>query len=64
MSALFLLIGISLCVAAGFLSAFLGAVRKGQFDDDRTPAVRMLFDPPTGKKNAGTAANPSDQNPE
>lgn len=44
MSALFILVGISLTVAAGFLLAFLWAVRKGQFDDDYTPSVRMLFD--------------------
>ncbi len=44
MSALFLLIGISLLVAAGFLAAFIWSVNKGQYDDDYTPSVRMLFD--------------------
>jgi cbb3-type cytochrome oxidase maturation protein len=44
MSALFLLIGISLVVASGFLIAFIVSVRKGQYDDDYTPSVRMLFD--------------------
>ena len=44
MSALFLLIVISLLVALGFLAAFLWAARSGQYDDDYTPAVRMLFD--------------------
>ena len=44
MSALFILIGVSLLVAAGFLGAFLWATRTGQFDDDYTPSVRMLFD--------------------
>ncbi|MCB0819061.1 MAG: cbb3-type cytochrome oxidase assembly protein CcoS [Bacteroidetes bacterium] len=44
MSALFLLIFISIAVAAGFLAAFLWSVKKGQYDDDYTPAVRMLFD--------------------
>jgi cbb3-type cytochrome oxidase maturation protein len=43
-SAIYLLIGISLLVAIGFLCAFLWAVRKEQFDDDYTPSVRMLFD--------------------
>lgn len=44
MSALFILIGISILVAGGFLAAFLWSVRSGQFDDDYTPSVRMLFD--------------------
>jgi cbb3-type cytochrome oxidase maturation protein len=36
----------SVVVAAGFLIAFLWAVRSEQFDDLETPAVRMLFDSP------------------
>ena len=42
MSIIFLLIGISLLVALTFLAAFLWAVRSGQYEDDYTPAVRML----------------------
>jgi cbb3-type cytochrome oxidase maturation protein len=44
MSALYLLIGISLLVAIGFLCAFLWATTQGQYEDDYTPSVRMLFD--------------------
>jgi cbb3-type cytochrome oxidase maturation protein len=33
-------------VAAGFLGAFIWAVRSGQFDDTTTPALRMLRDEP------------------
>ena len=44
MSAIFVLIAISLVVAVGFLAAFIWAVRNGQYDDDYTPSVRMLFD--------------------
>jgi cbb3-type cytochrome oxidase maturation protein len=44
MSALFLLIGISLSVAVAFLVACIKAIRSGQYDDDYTPSVRMLFD--------------------
>jgi len=44
LSALFILIGISILVAASFLAAFLWSVKNGQFDDDYTPSVRMLFD--------------------
>lgn len=44
MSALFILIGVSIVVALGFLASFLWSVRSGQYDDDYTPSVRMLFD--------------------
>lgn len=44
MSILFVLIIISLFLAAGFLLAFFWATRDGQFEDDYTPSVRMLFD--------------------
>jgi cbb3-type cytochrome oxidase maturation protein len=44
MSAMFVLIGFSLIVALGFLIAFLWSVKKGQYDDDYTPSVRILFD--------------------
>jgi len=48
MSIIFLLIGISLIVATGFLIAFLWAVKTNQYEDDYTPSVRMLFnDNPT-----------------
>ena len=52
MSALFVLIAISLLVALGFLAAFLWATRSGQYDDDYTPAVRMLFDEGLRKPDA------------
>jgi cbb3-type cytochrome oxidase maturation protein len=44
MSVLFILIAASILIAGGFLAAFLWSVRNGQFDDDYTPSVRMLFD--------------------
>lgn len=44
MSAIFILIGASLLVALGFLAAFIIAVRNGQYEDDYTPSVRMLFE--------------------
>ena len=59
MSALFVLIAISLLVALGFLLAFLWATNSGQFDDDYTPSVRMLFDDKPISDN--TNPNPSSQ---
>ena len=44
MSALFVLIGFSLFVATGFLLAFIWSVKSGQYDDDYTPSIRILFD--------------------
>jgi cbb3-type cytochrome oxidase maturation protein len=44
MSVMFVLIGASILVAAGFLMAFLWSVKNGQYDDDYTPSIRMLFD--------------------
>jgi cbb3-type cytochrome oxidase maturation protein len=44
MNIFYLLIGVSLCVALIFLAAFIWAVRNGQFDDNETPSMRVLFD--------------------
>ena len=44
MEILVLLIGISVTVASGFLISFIWAVKSGQYEDEYTPAVRMLFD--------------------
>jgi cbb3-type cytochrome oxidase maturation protein len=44
MQVIIVLIGFSLVVAIGFLVAFLWAVRSGQYDDDVSPGMRMLFD--------------------
>lgn len=38
------LIALSLLVALGFLVAFIWAVKTGQYEDDYTPAMRVLFD--------------------
>lgn len=51
MSVIYLLIGISIFVALGFFIAFLFAVKTGQYDDDYTPSVRMLFDDEIKKSN-------------
>jgi len=51
LSVLFILIGISTLVAAIFLVAFLWSVSNGQYDDDYTPSVRILFEnEPVSKK--------------
>lgn len=52
MSAIFILIGASLVVAGIFLFAFIRAAKHGQFEDDYTPSVRMLFDDEIKARNA------------
>ncbi|MFN4298387.1 MAG: cbb3-type cytochrome oxidase assembly protein CcoS [Thermaurantimonas sp.] len=44
MEIIYLLIFISVLIASGFLIAFVWSVNSGQYDDDVTPAIRMLFD--------------------
>ncbi len=44
MNVLYILIIVSLSIAISFLGVFIYSVRKGQYDDDYTPSVRMLFD--------------------
>ncbi|WP_121666917.1 cbb3-type cytochrome oxidase assembly protein CcoS [Mesonia aquimarina] len=44
MSAIYILLGISITVAIVFFIVFILSVRKGQYDDVYTPSVRMLFD--------------------
>ncbi|MFK8105463.1 MAG: cbb3-type cytochrome oxidase assembly protein CcoS [Saprospiraceae bacterium] len=44
MKIILLLIGVSLIVALGFLVAFFWAVNDGQYEDEYTPSVRILFD--------------------
>ncbi|THF52713.1 MULTISPECIES: cbb3-type cytochrome oxidase assembly protein CcoS [Flavobacterium] len=51
MSVIYILISISIVVAAVFLYVFIKAVKSGQFDDDYTPSVRMLFDDELQKDN-------------
>jgi len=51
MSVIYILIGVSILMAIVFFLAFVLAVKKGQFDDDYTPSVRMLFDDELKKRN-------------
>ena len=50
MGVIYLLIGVSIVIAIVFLSFFLWASKTGQFDDDYTPSVRILFDDETNSE--------------
>ena len=61
MSALFVLVGFSILIASGFLAAFIWSVSSGQYEDDYTPSVRILFDEDKNKKS--TTDNISNKKP-
>lgn len=44
MNILYLLIGVSMIAALIFLALFIWSVRSGQYEDNYTPSVRILFD--------------------
>ncbi len=48
---LFLLIPLSIIVAAIFLCSFFWAVKSGQYDDTCTPALRVLSEDNPAKQN-------------
>jgi len=49
MSVIIILLIVSICIAGGFLLAFLWSVGDGQYDDDTSPAHRILFESKTSK---------------
>ncbi|KAA6439321.1 cbb3-type cytochrome oxidase assembly protein CcoS [Dyadobacter flavalbus] len=51
MSAFYVMIITSLFIAVAFLSAFIWSVRKGHYDDDYTPSIRILLDEPVSEKS-------------
>ena len=59
MSALVILLIVSIGIAGSFLLAYLWSVRDGQFDDDYSPARRILFSDGTitTDKTTGAKAN-------
>jgi len=48
MSVIYIVLPIALLLAVLGLTAFIWAVRKGQFDDLDSPSIRMLFDDEEG----------------
>lgn len=51
MSVLIVLVIVSVIVAGCFLAAFIWSVKKGQYDDDYAPSVRILFDDTVSTEN-------------
>jgi len=61
MSVIFLLIIFSLLLALVFLVAFVWSVKDGQYEDDYTPSVRILFEEEKSQ-TAPTTSTPSTTN--
>ncbi|MFK7001317.1 cbb3-type cytochrome oxidase assembly protein CcoS [Flavobacterium oreochromis] len=61
MSIIYLLICISIVLAVTFLYVFIRAVRSGQFDDDYTPSVRILFEDELKNSKPKTNINSENQ---
>ena len=57
MAVIFILVSVSVAVAAFFLLLFIRAVRSGQYEDEYSPSVRILFDADdtTSNKNKQTS---------
>lgn len=51
MVVIYILLGISVLVASVFLIVFLWSLFSGQYEDDYTPAIRMLFEDTPKEKN-------------
>lgn len=48
---------VSLVVALFFLISFIWATKTGQYDDDYTPSVRILFDDEPSNSNQNSQNN-------
>ena len=51
MGMIYIMIVVSLVVAVFFLVSFIWATKNGQYDDDYTPSVRVLFEDEVAIKN-------------
>lgn len=58
MSVIIILLGASLLVALFFLAAFIWSVKSGQFEDNFSPAHRILFDNKSPEQVRGTTTAP------
>lgn len=65
MGMIYIMLIVSLVIALFFLISFFWATKSGQFDDDYTPSVRILFDDESNpKSNNQTENNQTDGNSE
>jgi cbb3-type cytochrome oxidase maturation protein len=59
MGIIYIMLVVSLVVALFFLVSFLWAIKTGQYEDDYTPSVRILFEDELINNNQNTSNNGS-----
>jgi cbb3-type cytochrome oxidase maturation protein len=57
MGMIYIMLVVSLVIALFFLASFFWATKSGQFDDDYTPSVRILFDDESTQNSNNQAEN-------
>lgn len=57
MGMIYIMLIVSLVIALFFLISFFWATKSGQFDDDYTPSVRILFDDESNQKSNNQSEN-------
>lgn len=57
MGMIYIMLVVSLVVALFFLASFIWATKTGQYDDDYTPSVRILFDDEPSNSNQNSQNN-------
>lgn len=63
MTAIYLMLPVSLLLALIFLIAYVWSVRSGQYEDTRTPSLRILADDAgKGQCSSISTSNPSSKN--
>ena len=55
MGIIYIMLVVSLVVALFFLVSFLWAIKTGQYEDDYTPSVRILFEDELINNNQNTS---------
>jgi cbb3-type cytochrome oxidase maturation protein len=63
MSVLVILLLVSISIAGSFLGAYVWSVRDGQFDDDFSPAQRILFPDGCSEQKENTTNTPETIHP-
>jgi cbb3-type cytochrome oxidase maturation protein len=59
MGIIYIMLIVSLVVALFFLGSFLWAIKTGQYEDDYTPSVRILFEDELISNNQNKTQNGS-----
>jgi len=59
MGIIYIMLIVSLVVALFFLGSFLWAIKTGQYEDDYTPSVRILFEDELLSNNQNKTQNGS-----